>query len=168
MAGAHYAKVAIGDYGLGNLFSVKHACEHVGLQVSVNSSWHEILSADGVILPGVGAFGDSMESLKRLDLISPLREIGLSQKPLIGICLGIRLLMTESCEFGAGHPSEPIALADYIGLDVCLQILENLHDATRNAKYLPSSQLISLVHEGNLGRKTGQGVYTYKRLDHRS
>jgi len=93
-------KVAIVDYGVGNLFSVKHACEKVGIEAVITSSKQEILNADGVILPGVGAFGDAMELLKRLDLVGVLKEVAESSKPLIGICLGMHLLMTESHEFG--------------------------------------------------------------------
>jgi glutamine amidotransferase len=93
-------KVAIVDYGMGNLFSVKHACEHVGLQASITSSRQELLDADATILPGVGAFGDAMETLRRLDLVSTLRTVATASKPLIGICLGMQLLMTESFEFG--------------------------------------------------------------------
>ena len=58
------------------------------------------MSADVVVLPGVGAFGDAMEHLESLDLVSPLRDISQSDKPLIAICLGMQLLMTESYEFG--------------------------------------------------------------------
>lgn len=100
MADEKRVKVAIVDHGLGNLFSVKQACEHAGMQASITSSQQAILRADAVILPGVGAFGNAMDALKRLDLISPLKEVAASQKPLIGICLGMQLLMTESSEFG--------------------------------------------------------------------
>jgi glutamine amidotransferase len=93
-------EAAIVDYGLGNLFSVKHACEHVDMEAVITSSQDEILRADLVILPGVGAFGDAMLALKQLDLIQCLREIAASEKPLIGICLGMQLLMSESFEFG--------------------------------------------------------------------
>jgi glutamine amidotransferase len=93
-------KIAIVDHGLGNLYSVKHACMHVGLDATITSSKSDILSADAVILPGVGAFGDAMNTLHRLDLVSVLREIAASSKPLIGICLGVQLLMSESYEFG--------------------------------------------------------------------
>jgi glutamine amidotransferase len=93
-------KIAIVDHGLGNLFSVKHACQHVGLDATITSSKSEIVESDAVILPGVGAFGDAMDTLHRLDLVSLLREIAASPKPFIGICLGVQLLMTESHEFG--------------------------------------------------------------------
>jgi glutamine amidotransferase len=96
-------EAAIVDYSLGNLYSVKHACAHVGLHAEITSSREAIANARAVILPGVGAYGDAMATLRRLDLVSVLRDIAASGKPLIGICLGIQLLMTESYEFGR-HP----------------------------------------------------------------
>lgn len=93
-------KAAVVDYGLGNLFSVQRACERVGMEVVVTPRKEEILRADVVVLPGVGAFGDAMATLRRLDLVEVLRDIANSDKPLIGICLGIQLLMSESFEFG--------------------------------------------------------------------
>jgi len=93
-------KVAIIDYGVGNLFSVKNACERVGLQADITFSKQEILSAEAVILPGVGAFGGAMDALKRLDLLSILKEIAASSRPFMGICLGMHLLMDDGSEFG--------------------------------------------------------------------
>jgi glutamine amidotransferase len=92
--------VAIVDYGLGNLFSVKQACTFVGLNSIITKSKKDILDADAVILPGVGAYGDAMLTLHRLGLVNVLRDIVESLKPLVGICLGLQLLMTESYEFG--------------------------------------------------------------------
>jgi glutamine amidotransferase len=92
--------VAIVDYQLGNLFSVRNACERVGLTAAITSDKAQILAADAVILPGVGAFGNAMDTLRRLDLASVLKDFAQSEKPLIGICLGVQLLMTESHEFG--------------------------------------------------------------------
>ena len=93
-------RVAIVDYGFGNLFSVRQACETVGLEANITSSAKDFVEADAVILPGVGAFGDAMESIARRDLVSPLQEVAESGKPLVGICLGMQLLLTESFEFG--------------------------------------------------------------------
>lgn len=93
-------KAVIVDYGLGNLYSVKHAFRHVGLDAEITPSRSEIMAADAVILPGVGAFGDAMDTLHRLDLVGPLRDVAASGKPLIGICLGLQLLMSVSYEFG--------------------------------------------------------------------
>ena len=70
------------------------------MEVVVTACGDVLLSSDVVILPGVGAFGDAMATLRRLDLVHVLRDIAVSDKPLIGICLGIQLLMSESHEFG--------------------------------------------------------------------
>lgn len=93
-------RVVIVDYGVGNVFSVQHACQAAGLQAAVSSSREALLDADAVILPGVGAFSDAMDALKRLDLIGPIKDFSATSKPLIGICLGMQLLMTEGTEFG--------------------------------------------------------------------
>lgn len=94
------AQVAIVDYGMGNLFSVKQACEYVGLMPVITSSQQEIELSEAVILPGVGAFGDAMDTLDRLGLVEVLQDVADSPKPLLGICLGMQLLMSESTEFG--------------------------------------------------------------------
>ena len=100
MADKQSTKIAIVDYGIGNLYSVKHACSYAGIHAVITSSRDEIFSADAVILPGVGAFGDAMSTLHRLDLVTVLQDVAASNQPLIGICLGMQLLMTESYEFG--------------------------------------------------------------------
>jgi imidazole glycerol-phosphate synthase subunit HisH len=94
-------RAAIVDYGLGNLFSVLHACRHSGIDAFITSSPQEIADAKAVILPGVGAFADAMSCLNRLDLAQPLKDYSQSGKPLFGICLGLQLLFTESEEFGS-------------------------------------------------------------------
>jgi glutamine amidotransferase len=93
-------RVAVVDYGLGNLFSIKHACSHVGMTGTITSSARDIEIADAVVLPGVGAFGDAMAAIRRHDLEAPLRAVADAGTPLIGICLGMQLLLTESAEFG--------------------------------------------------------------------
>lgn len=93
-------RVAIIDYGLGNLFSVKHACQWAGMEANITSDKAEILAADMVMLPGVGAFGDAMHSLQSKDLIGPIHDVAASGKMLVGICLGLQLMMSESEEFG--------------------------------------------------------------------
>lgn len=93
-------KVAILDYGLGNLFSIYQACEFVGLSPIITSNSNEINNSDGLILPGVGAFGDAMKNLNENDLIIPIINFAKSGKPFLGICLGMQLLFSESEEFG--------------------------------------------------------------------
>jgi glutamine amidotransferase len=85
---------------MGNLFSVKNACELVGMSALISYSEKELLAADAVILPGVGAFGDAMSALEGFGLVSVLRDIIEMGKPFLGICLGMQLLMSESEEFG--------------------------------------------------------------------
>jgi glutamine amidotransferase len=93
-------KVVIIDYGMGNLFSVKLACERIGLDVEISNDKSDVENASGLILPGVGAFGDAMKTLEELDLINPIKEFINSGKPFLGVCLGLQLLMSESEEFG--------------------------------------------------------------------
>src|SRR2546423_6053152 len=94
------ATVAIVDHGLGNLFSVKNACERTGLRAVITADSATIAGASAVILPGVGAFADAMRTLRQLDLVEVLHDVAQSVTPLFGVCLGVQLLMTESHEFG--------------------------------------------------------------------
>jgi len=107
---------AIVDFGLGNLFSVKQACEFAGMEAKITSSQADLFASDVVFLPGVGAFGVAIQSLRKLDLVAPLQEIGQSKKWLIGICLGFQLLMTESYEFGT-HKGLGIIEGDVVPLE---------------------------------------------------
>ena len=100
MAELNNLNVAIIDYGMGNLFSVKQSCKYIGLNPIITADNNEIKSSDALILPGVGAFGDAMENLRQLDLINPIKEFISTGKPFMGICLGMQLLLTESEEFG--------------------------------------------------------------------
>lgn len=92
--------VAVVDYGLGNLHSVAQACRATGMQATTTADAAEIWAADAVILPGVGAFGDAMAALRRLDLVSPLRDVVAADRTVIGLCLGQQLLLDSSDEFG--------------------------------------------------------------------
>jgi glutamine amidotransferase len=92
--------VAIIDYGLGNLYSVQQACKSVGMNARITSNSFELFDVDLVILPGVGAYGDAMAALHKLKLVEPLQKIANSDRWLMGICLGMQLLMSESYEFG--------------------------------------------------------------------
>jgi len=92
--------IAIVDYGMGNLHSVSKAVERLGYKPLVTGDREEILAADGIILPGVGAFGDAMEQLRETSLDSVMKEAAASGKPLLGICLGMQLLFSGSEEHG--------------------------------------------------------------------
>ena len=93
-------KIVIIDYQVGNLFSVKQACEKIGLNSILSSDRDDIFSADALILPGVGAFSEAMKNLKELNLIEPIKNSINIGKPFFGICLGLQLLFSKSEEFG--------------------------------------------------------------------
>lgn len=94
------ARIAILDYGMGNLRSVEKALEHVGVIAKITDDAEEVRAADGVILPGVGAFPRAMERVHELsldELIGERREAGV---PILGICLGLQLLFDSTTELG--------------------------------------------------------------------
>lgn len=93
-------KVAIINFELGNLFSVRQACLTLGADAFFTNNYKEVLAADMVILPGVGAFGMAMENLKKFELDKVLKEVAATNKPLMGVCLGLQLLFESSEEFG--------------------------------------------------------------------
>lgn len=92
--------IVIIDYGVGNLHSIKSALDYLKIENKVSKDVDEILNADGLILPGVGAFGDAMENLTNTGLIPTIRKFVESGKKLLGICLGAQLLYEKSFELG--------------------------------------------------------------------
>jgi glutamine amidotransferase len=99
----NFKKVVIIDYQLGNLFSVKQACDTVGINAEISSNRDDILNAYALILPGVGAFIEAMNNLKKFGLDTAIQTKVNEGSPIFGICLGQQLLFTESEEFGAGE-----------------------------------------------------------------
>ena len=89
--------VAIIDYGAGNLSSVKKALDYLGAENEITQDRDKILSASHVILPGVGSFGDAMDSMRERGLVDTVKEAALT-KPFLGICLGLQLLFEGSEE----------------------------------------------------------------------
>ncbi|HSC21462.1 MAG TPA: imidazole glycerol phosphate synthase subunit HisH [Solirubrobacterales bacterium] len=116
------ARIAILDYGMGNLRSVEKALEHVGVTAQVTKDAGEVRAADGVILPGVGAFPRAMERIRELgldELIAERRDEGV---PILGICLGLQLLFDSSSELGGaeglGLLEGPVGALEAEGLKV--------------------------------------------------
>jgi glutamine amidotransferase len=92
--------IAVVDYGVGNLRSVSKALERVGADVRVTSSAAEIDRADAVLLPGVGAFAHCMDNLRAAGLEASVRAAAASERPFLGVCVGMQILFEESDEFG--------------------------------------------------------------------
>lgn len=90
--------IAIIDYGAGNIQSVYKALKFIGANCKVTSDKDEILNADGAILPGVGSFGDAMDTMTKRGIKDTIIEYTKSGKPFLGICLGLQLLFPESEE----------------------------------------------------------------------
>jgi len=116
------ARIAILDYGMGNLRSAEKALEHVGATAKITHDPDEVRAADGVILPGVGAMPRAMERIRGLglaELIAERREAGV---PILGICLGLQLLFDSTTELGGseglGMLSGPVEELDAEGLKV--------------------------------------------------
>lgn len=92
--------ITVVDYGVGNLHSVAKAFEKVGAKTRVTSDWKDVEGSDGVVLPGVGAFKDSMDAMHRSDLAKAIKGYIASGKPFLGVCVGLQMLFAESEEFG--------------------------------------------------------------------
>ncbi|HTG67842.1 MAG TPA: imidazole glycerol phosphate synthase subunit HisH [Candidatus Udaeobacter sp.] len=92
--------IAIIDYGMGNLHSVSKAVERLGYETVITADPQTIAAADGAILPGVGAFGDAMQNLRETKLDEVAQAYAASGKPMLGICLGMQLLFSQSEEYG--------------------------------------------------------------------
>ena len=92
--------IAIVDYGVGNVRSVERALAHVGAEPKLTSDLDELEQADGLVLPGVGAFAPALEKLSDHGLGRRIVELAKNGKPLLGVCLGYQLLFEESMEHG--------------------------------------------------------------------
>lgn len=94
------AKVTIIDYGIGNLLSVARAFEYCGAEVVVSDNAAQILQAEYLVLPGVGAFADGMGGLRQRRFVESILQYVQGGRPFLGICLGMQLMMESSEEFG--------------------------------------------------------------------
>ena len=93
-------KIVVVDYEIGNVKSIMNAIKLNNVEVVLSRDREIIMSSDGLILPGVGAFSHAMGNLKKFNLIEILNEYVLTNKPLLGICIGMQILFDESEEFG--------------------------------------------------------------------
>jgi len=94
------SKIVIVDYMLGNLYNVQRAFKSMGTKTLITNKKEDLRIADKIVLPGVGAFGEGMKHLKQTGLDKIIKEAANQGKPILGICLGMQLLMSESEELG--------------------------------------------------------------------
>ena len=93
-------KITIIDYGCGNILNLSRAIKFLGYETEITHDKNKIINSSYVILPGVGAFGSAMRQIEKYNLRNIILEYAKSNKPLLGICLGMQILHTESYEFG--------------------------------------------------------------------
>ncbi len=110
-------KVCIIDYGSSNLLSVRRAFEYCGAEVVIADQPSQIMNAEKVVLPGVGAFKDGMDGLRERGLIDAIRSYAETDKPFLGICLGMQMMLDSSEEFGVHQglgliPGKVVAIPD--------------------------------------------------------
>ena len=109
--------ITIVDYQMGNLRSVQKGIERVGGQAKISSDPQEIASAEKLILPGVGAFGDAMAEINRRNLAAPIVDFIHSNRPFLGICLGLQLLFERGFENGE-HEGLGVLKGDVVRFDL--------------------------------------------------
>lgn len=113
--------IAIIDYGMGNLRSVQKAFEYLGNKAVITQQPSEIQKADKVVLPGVGAFKDAMQTIKQKGIDKVLYEVVEQKKPLLGICLGMQMFFEKSYEYGE-HKGLGILQGEIVKLPECVKV----------------------------------------------
>jgi len=123
--------IAVIDYGVGNLFSLLSSLNYVGLDTKLTNDIEEIKNANGIILPGVGAFRDAIGNLEKYGLKETLINEAKKGKPFLGICLGMQMLFEKSYEYG-----------EYEGLGLINGTVEEIK------KYIPENSDLKIPHMG--------------------
>lgn len=141
--------IAIIDYGVGNLFSLKSSFAAIGQEVVVTSDAEVIQSADRIVLPGVGAFGDAAEKLRESGMADLVIEEAKSGKPILGICLGMQLLFETSFEYGEHKglgliPGEIRAISEVIP-----ETLKIPHIGWNALRFTKESELFRYLKDGD-------------------
>ena len=147
--------IAIVDYGVGNLFSVKSSFAAIGADAVITSDPEVIRAADHILLPGVGAYRDAAAKLRESGMGDLVREQAAAGKPVMGICLGMQLLFEKSYEFGEHEglgllkgvvrPIRDVAPADYKVPHIGWNAL-NIHKHHPLLKYVLEGDCVYFVH----------------------
>lgn len=144
--------IAIADYGVGNLFSLKSSFAAIGAEATVTSDIAEIENADRIILPGVGAFGDASKKLSESGLGEVLINEAAKGKPIMGICLGMQLLFDKSYEYG-----------EYKGLGLIHGNIKPISDVIPNNLKIPHIgwNSLSFKKESPINKYINDGDFVY-------
>lgn len=144
--------IAIADYGVGNLFSLKSSFAAIGAKATVTSDRAEIEKADRIILPGVGAFGDASKKLYESGLGDVLINEAQKGKPIMGICLGMQLLFDKSYEYG-----------EYKGLGLIHGNIKPISDVIPNNLKIPHIgwNELSFKKESPINKYINDGDFVY-------
>ena len=145
--------IAVIDYGVGNLFSLKSSLDYTGLENIFTNSENEIRKADALILPGVGAFRDAIDILNKTGLGAIIKEEAEKGKKILGICLGMQLLFDKSYEYG-----------EYKGLGLINGNIVSMKDNLKNKKLkVPHMGWNSLefLREDKILKYINEGEYVY-------
>ena len=141
--------IAIIDYGVGNLFSLKSSFEKIGEKAIVTGNKDELLKADRVILPGVGAFGDAADKLKESGLFEFVKELSKTGKPIMGICLGMQLLFDKGYEYGE-HEGLGLIKGEVRPIsDVIPKGLKIPHIGWNALKFKKNSKIFKYLNDGD-------------------
>lgn len=141
--------IAIVDYGVGNLFSLKCSFASIGAEVTVTSDASVLRSADKLVLPGVGAFEDAAKKLRATGLDAVILEEAAKGKPILGICLGMQMLFEKSYEYGEHQglgliPGAVVPMAGVIPADLKIP-----HIGWNALRFRKSSPLFRYISEGD-------------------
>jgi len=141
--------IAIIDYGVGNLFSLKSSFSAIGQEVVVTSDAETIRSASRIVLPGVGAFGDAAQKLRESGMADLVIEQAKLRKPILGICLGMQLLFETSFEYGTHKglgliPGEIRAISEVIP-----ETLKIPHIGWNALRFTKESELFRYLKDGD-------------------
>ena len=159
--------IAIIDYGVGNLFSLKSSLTVIGEEITVTGDHEKIKEADKIILPGVGAFEDAAKKLKSTGLDEIIISEAKKKKPILGICLGMQLLFEKSFEFGTHeglglikgeiHPISEVIPKDYKIPHIGWNALKFTEKKSSLFKYINDGDFVYFVHSyyaANCGEST--------------
>lgn len=141
--------IAIVDYGVGNLFSLKSSFAAIGVEAVVTNDPMVLCGADKIILPGVGAFEDAARKLRESGLDVVIKQLAADGKPLMGICLGMQMLFEKSYEYGEHEGLGLIKGAVKPIADVIPEDLKIPHIGWNALKFKGDSPLFSKIREGD-------------------